>query len=244
MTLLTICQNIADASPVDKPTLIVGSTDGTARLLLSCAQNAGKYLARRKGKQHWLELVNEYTFSTVADQEDYDLPSDFYDLEDQTLWDRTNYWEIRGALSPQDWQAYKSSVLGDTATVRKRFRIRNVSGTTKFSIHPTPSAVESLVFEYVSNNWCESSGGTGQDSWQADSDVGIIDEYLIELEARWRFLNRLGMAYAEEKNEAEREISAALARNGGTKILSITGRTEGRLVDAGNIPDTGFGNAS
>jgi hypothetical protein len=84
MTLLTICQNIADASPVDKPTLIVGSTDGTARLLLSCAQNAGKYLARRKGKQHWLELVNEYTFSTVADQEDYDLPSDFYDLEDQT----------------------------------------------------------------------------------------------------------------------------------------------------------------
>lgn len=241
MTLLTICQNVANQIPVESPTVVSGSSNKTAKLLLSCAQSAGKSIARKKGKQHWLELVSEYTFSTVADQEDYDLPSDFFDLEDQTLWDRTNFWEIKGALSPQDWQAYKSSVLGDTATIRKRFRIRNVSGTRKFSVHPTPGAAETLVFEYVSKNWCESSGGTGQDSWQADTDIGIIDEYLIELDTKWRFLARSGMVYAEEKLEAEREISNALARNGGTRILKLSGRSEGRIIDTGNIPDTGFG---
>lgn len=241
MSLLTICQNIANYVPVAPPTVIVGSTDETAKLLLASAQAAGKHLSRRKGKYHFIELVNEHTFSTVASQADYNLPSDFLDLEDQTVWDRSNYWSMRGGLSPREWQSYKSSALGDTASVRKRYRIRNVSGTLKFSVDPTPSAVESLVFEYVSKNWCKSSGGTGQELWQSDSDEGVLDEYLIELEARWRFLNRLGMAYAEEKQEADRETDKALARAGGTRVLNISNTKTHALIGTDNVPDTGFG---
>lgn len=240
MSLLTICQNVANAIPIEVPSVIVGNAAETASLLLACAQHAGKQLARRP-KNGWLDMVVEYTFSTVASQADYNLPSDFKWLVQDTLWDRSNYEEMRGPLTPQQWQEYKSSVLATTNTTWKRYRIRNVSGTTKFSIHPTPGAVENLVFVYVSKNWCESSGGTGQAAWAADTDTGILDEYLIELDAKWRMMNRLGMAYDEEYEEAQREISQAIARDGGAPKLLISGRHRYNLLGPQNIPDSGYG---
>lgn len=238
MTLLTMCQQAANSIPVSAPSGVVGNTNETAVLLLASAQDEGNALARR---YNWLSSVTEYTFATVASQEDYSLPSDFKNLVNNTLWDRDNYENIRGPLSPQQWQEYKSSVLATTNTVWKRFRIRNVSGATKFSIHPTPDAAETMVFEYVSANWCESSGGTGQSAWAADTDVGILDEYLMGLGIKWRLLNRLGMAYDEEKEEYEREVSVAIARDGGAPVINLTGRSRYHLIGPGNVSDTGFG---
>lgn len=238
MSLLSICQQVARSIPVAAPTVIVGSTDETASLLLACAQEAGKSLYRR---HNWLSLITEYTFNTVASTADYNLPSDFAHLVNETLWDRDNYESIRGPLTPQEWQEYKSSILASTNTVWKRYRIRNVSGATKFSIHPTPDAAEEMVFEYVSNNWCQSSGGSSQTSWAADTDTGILDEYLIELGVKWRFLNRMGMGYEEEKNEYEREVNKAIARDGGAKRLSLTGKKQYHLIGSYNVPDSGYG---
>lgn len=239
MTLLTICQDIARDIPVDIPTQVFGNdSDDTAKLLFSSANNAGKWLAKR---HNWVDMVKEYTFSTVASQTDYDLPSDFKYIVNQTLWDRSNYEEIRGPLTPQEWQRYQSSVLADTITTWKKYRIRDVSGTKKFSIHPTPDAIESLVFEYQSSSWCESSVGTGRSAWGADSDVGVISEELIYLEARWRVLNRLGLSYQEEKMEARREIDIAVAREAGAKKLYLSTTKDIRLLGPENVPDTGYG---
>lgn len=238
MTLLSICQQAARAVPLAAPSIIVGNTNETASLLLACAQDEGNALSRR---YNWLSLVKEHTFSTVASTEDYSLPSDFSRLENQTLWDRNNYESIRGPLSSQQWQEYKSSVLATTNTVWKRFRIRDVSGTVKFSIHPTPDAAETMVFEYVSDNWCETSGGSGQSAWAADTDVGVLDEYLLGLGIKWRLLNRLGMIFDEEREEYEREVIKAIARDGGAPILNLTGRARYHLIGPENVQDTGFG---
>lgn len=238
MTLLSICQDVANDIGIASPTLIVGSSEETAKRLLSQSKAALKSLGKA---YNWLSLQTEYTFSTVVDQEDYDLPSDFDRLINDTLWDRTNFEELRGPLSPQQWQEYKSSVLASTVTTWKKYRIRNVSGTVKFSIHPTPDAVESLVFEYVTQNFCETAGGTGQATWQADTDVGIVDEDLIFLGTRWRMMRRLGMSYEEEKAEYDNELDQAISRDGGAPMLKLYGRDRYRLIGPDNVPDTGFG---
>lgn len=238
MSLLSLCQDVTDDIGLAKPTIIVGNTDETARRLLAQAKAALKSL----GKAHnWLSLVTEYTFSTAASTADYSLPSDFDRLENQTLWDRTNYEELRGPLSPQEWQEYKSSILASTVTTWKKYRIRNVSGTVQFSIHPTPDAVESLVFEYISANFCETAGGAGQTTWAADTDVGIVDEDLLFLGIRWRMMRRLGMSYEEERMEYEREVAQAWSRDGGAPVLSLVGRREYHLLGPENIPETGYG---
>lgn len=238
MTVLSMAEDICRTSPVELPDSIIGNSDDTARLLQVSLNDAGRWIARR---HDWVEMVKEHTFTTVASTVDYSLPSDFKYIIDYTAWDRSNYERTRGPLTPQEWQERKSSILASTATTWKRYRIRDVSGTKMFSIDPTPDAADSMVFEYMSTSWCESSGGTGQTYFQADTDVGIVDEEMIYLEAKWRFLNRLGMAYAEEKTEARDAIDFYVANNGGIRRLKLDGQPQLHLLGPQNVPDTGYG---
>lgn len=238
MSLLTICQQVAREIPLEIPTVIYGNTNETASLLLACAQAEGKSLQRR---HNWVSLVTEYTFNTANGTADYSLPSAFSRMVDGTVWDRANYWDMRGPLTPQQWQQYKSSVLSSTVTTNKRYRVRNVSGTVQFSIDPTPTSIDACVFEYVSKNWCESSLGTDQSAWAADTDTGILDEYLMERGILWRMLKRLGMEYEAEKAEYDREVDKAVARDGGRPVLSLSKRSGLFLIGPHNVPDTGYG---
>lgn len=172
---------------------------------------------------------------------DYSLPSDFERAIDNTFWDRTRYWSMRGPQSPQQWQVYKSSVIG-RASIQRRYRFREILGTQRISIDPTPfDNGSSLVFEYVSNAWCKSSGGTPQTSWQADTDTGVIDEYLIQLYVQYMLLRRLGLSYSEELAEYERQLDKAIAQDGASAILDLTPNNYLTLIGPWNLPETNFG---
>ncbi len=173
---------------------------------------------------------------------DYALPSDFQRPIDNTFWDRTRYWAMRGPMDPQQWQLYKSSVIGN-ASIQRRYRFRQISGTQVLSIDPVPFDNGSqLVFEYVSNAWCKNAvTGALQSSWLLDTDLGIIDEYLIQLGLRWRILRRGGFSYSEELDEYTREVDKAISQDGGAKILNMTPAENLTLIGPWNIPETGFG---
>jgi hypothetical protein len=179
----------------------------------------------------------QYTFG----QSDYALPTGFSRPIDNTMWDRSRYWQMRGPMSPQQWQLYKSSIIGQ-ASIQRRFRFRQINGAMTFSIDPVPTDNGSpLVFEYVSNAWCQSETGVAQTQWQADTDTGILSEYLITLGTRWRVLRRLGFSYSEELSEYESELRKAMASDGGAAILSLVPRHGLNLLGPWNIPETGFG---
>jgi hypothetical protein len=178
----------------------------------------------------------------IFGQSDYTLPPDFKTPVDNTMWDRSRFWSMRGPQSPQQWQLYKSSVIG-RASIQRRFRFRQINGVMVFSIDPVPTDNGSaLVFEYVSNGWCQSATGTRQSSWQADTDTGVLDEYLIRLGLKWRVLRRKGMSYSEELDEYEREVSKAMSKDGGAAILSLTSNDRLSLIGPWNLPETNFGN--
>ena len=164
---------------------------------------------------------------------------------------RSRFWAMRGPQSPQQWQLFKSSVIG-TASIQRRFRFRasnvifgaaGVPGTSVLSIDPVPfDDGAALVFEYVSNGWCSSADGTLlQSSWQADTDVGVLDEYLLGLSVQYRFLRRLGLAYNEELDEYERETDKAVAHDGGAAILNLAPTFGSFLIGPNQIPETGYG---
>jgi hypothetical protein len=229
MTLLSICQSVAGDIGVTAPqSPIFGSQVPAAQRFFSQARRAAQSLYRRAP---WVELVTEHTF-TASGISDYLLPADFGWMVDDTLWERSRYWSLRGAMSPQKWQLYKSSIYG-RATIWRRWRIRLPSGSGAgaapvFSIDPPISATDNtsqFVFEYVSKNWCVSNvAGQAQtmaSDWTSDNDDAVLDEWLIELDTRWRVLRRLGLDYSDDQDEAEREIDKAVARNGGGAILDL-----------------------
>lgn len=173
-------------------------------------------------------------------QSDYSLPSDFQRVIDNTLWDRSRYWQMRGPQSPQQWQVYKSSVIGQ-ASVQRRFRFRQEAGAQRISIDPVPTDNGSpLVLEYVSNAWCQSAGGDAQTTWLADTDTLVLDETLFKLGMTWRMLRRLGLSYAEELSEYETEVRKAMAADGGSAILGLVPSTFTYLLSPANIQEASF----
>ena len=179
-------------------------------------------------------------------QADFALPSDFRRLVDDTLWDRSRFWQMRGAMTPQQWQLYKSSPIG-RASIQRRWRIRVPSGSAvgtapTFSIDPIPTDNGSqLVYEYVSNAWCKSSGGTPQTLWAADTDIGILDEYLIGLGVKWRMLERLGMDFSSAREEYERLVDQALGADGGAPVIDMTPTLGTYLLNWTNVPESNYG---
>ena len=213
MSLLSLAQQIAGASGFVVPTSVIGNTDDTATLLLRLINKSG----RRQAKLDWQILQKEYTFATVNGTESYALPADYAWFKNNTAWDRTQFWQMRGSLSAQEWQVYKSGII--SAVPRERFRVwKNL-----LYINPIPTQVNNLVMEYVSNGWV-TDGAAFFSSFTLDTQTGYIDESLIELEATWRFLERKGLQYQEAKKEADDEIAKALAHDRPAEEVNMSGR--------------------
>lgn len=237
MSLLTVAQAVAEEIGVPSPSTVVGNSDKDAKRLLRILNRAGRILA----KKNWTILQLEHTFSTSNGTASYDLPSDFDRIIDVTAWDRTQYWQMRGAMNAADWQVKKSALIA-TTSLRSNFRIKPDTRVNKFFIDPTPSGTNSMVFEYVSNQWVKDAGNTtGKTAYAVDTDVSLIAEELLELEGIWRMLNRKGFAYAEEKLEAERQIALAFANDRAITVLNMGAGTASPVDAALNVPEGGFG---
>lgn len=144
----------------------------------------------------------------MAAQASYAFPSDLKYFLDYTAWDRSQFWALRGSLSPSEWQRYKSGT--QTTTPRTRFRIKAGS----IFLDPTPGSIDNLVIEYISKNWVtDVGGGNPASSFTADAQVSVIDEDLLELDLTWRFLERKGQAYAEAKAEFDEVYESTFGRD-------------------------------
>jgi hypothetical protein len=230
MSLLTVCQAVAQDAGFDSPASIVGNPDESAIQLLALANKAGEIIARKP----WQNLQNEYTFSTVDGTETYALPAGYRSFINDTAWDRTNYWTLRGSLSPQEWQARKSGVMAQSP--RSRFRLKG----NLIYIDPVPGSALDLVIEYLDNRWVQSEEGERFTAFQADTDTVRFDEFLLRLDLTWRFLARKGLAYAEEKEEAERQIDLAMGRDTPSVPTNLAG-DRSIWPPLPTVPVTGYG---
>jgi hypothetical protein len=218
MSLLTICQGAASSLSLPEITAVVGATDATASLLFTLAKREGRELMRR---HDWQNLVVAHTWTTTATvPQSSALPSDYDRLvPDVEIWDRTNNSRLSGPTPSNNWQQLQSGISGG---VTGWWRIiGNV-----LQVYPAPDAGLTFALDYVSKNYCESSGGTDRSDWAADADVGRIPEHLIELGVTWRWLRAKGMDYAEELATYEREVEKAAARDRGMKTYVIVNTQE------------------
>lgn len=207
MSLLSICQDILNETKSSSiPVVIIGNNDDVAKQILQAVKNSITELSR--GYQ-WQELQKEYTFTSVISQANYSLPSDFDRLVNDTFWNQDQHRALIGATTAETWRILKDSAtlgVGD----EEFYRIRN----NEIVIHQTPTVAENYVFEYISKNIVKSSTNTPQTGFLADTDIPVIDEYIVKLDTTWRWLKNNGRAYAEEKITAEKAIAERIKVNG------------------------------
>ena len=231
MTLLSIIRDVAGRLSLPQPTIVVTSTDKQVIQLLALANEEGKSLASRT---RWQALVEEQTFVTVAAAiQATALPADFDRFIDNSFFNRSTRRPMTGPISPRQWQWIQAQPVYSTAYLMFRQR------TGQFIITPTPPAGQTIAYEYVSKNWALSATSQAQSSFLADTDTSLLDEELIGLGLRWRFLRAKGLDYAEEMATYEAQVEQAVARDGGAAALSISpGPIDLNRV---NLPDGNFG---
>lgn len=228
MSLLSIIQSAADRLGLTRPSSVISSPDENAKILLGMAQEEGKALADR---HTWQALQTEYTFSTANGTAFYALPTGFDALIKDTVFNRTSRRRMVGDLSPSQWQETQASLV---TMVNPAFRIRN----NLFYISPTPTAVETVAYEYVTKNWCQSSGGTGQSEWAADTDTGLLDEELTKLGVIWRFKAKKGFDYAEDMNSYEIRVNNAILKDGARVTIDTSNCERDRIPLSPQVPET------
>jgi len=228
MTLLSIVRNASDRLGLARPSAVVASTDQQALTLLGIAQEEGKALARRHA---WQALQSEHTFPTVDGTASYALPSGFDRILLDTVFNRTRRRRMMGDLTPAQWQETQSSLV---TMVNPAFRIRG----SLFYISPTPTAVETVAYEYITKNWCQSDTSVGQDAWAADTDTGLLDEELMTLGLKWRWGKAKGLDYAEDMNTYEIEVNNAILRDGARTRIDTSCYERDRVPHAPQVPET------
>lgn len=234
MSLLELCQDLAREQGFPSPAAIVSATsDDLAQRLYASARAACRELRRKS----WAVLRARQTITTANGTADYDLADGLYPIAD-TFWNATTNTQIIGPISLQDYERLKSGVV--TTTVDDLIAITQEAGNRQITIHPTPTATETIQYwAHNENLILDVDGSTTKSQWAADDDEPRIPEDVFLAEMRWRLLRMLGLPFSDEKMEAERVIDTQLGREISAPILRLAPRR--RSLTQANIPETGFG---
>lgn len=219
MTCLSIIQNVVKRilPNTTTPTVAIASTDPQIIQLLALLNEEGQTLA---DETNWQALTLETSFTTVATEEQTTLSTTAPGLKfiiNDTIWNRTLRMPVFGPDSPQLWQQQLAMYY---AGPWNQYRVRG--DTIRFV--PVPTAGQSCYFEYVTSNWVENAAGTTTYSaFNADTDVSLLDEQLLELGLIWRWKMAKGLDYAADYQKYERRVINAKARDASAPTLNLDG---------------------
>jgi hypothetical protein len=87
----------------------------------------------------------------------------------------------------------------------------------------------------------ESATGTGQTSFQADTDLPILDSQALILGTKWRFLQAKGSPVAASmQTEYMDYVAQLIGRDGGAPTLSMKRRIYPLFITPANVQDGFF----
>jgi hypothetical protein len=234
MSLKTIIQEAAVLVGVPRPQVAMAATDLAVQQLVAHAQREISSLADEFA---WPTAIGEHKFKTVAASEQPSgLPPDFDRIINGSMWNRTRNIQVKGPISPQDWQ--RAQVEPGVLISEMSWRIRGV----RLQLWPVPSKDDEIAFEFVSKRIIQ-SGPVKEWVWKTDDDVALIDESLITLGVIWRFKAAKGLSYDEDMANYERAKGRIMAFIGGAPTLHIDGgRCLGGPTDP-QVPEGSWGAA-
>lgn len=216
LSCLQIIQTACRRIGILAPNAAVGSTDPQIIQLLALSEEEGQEQADR---YQWETLQQEATFTTVAAQIQTTvaaITTGFNYIVNDTIWNRTLRRPVYGPKSQQDWQQDKALQLNGPFN---SFRIIN----DVINFYPNPVAGESCYFEYISENWITTSGGSASAIWTNDADTPKLNSNLMVLGTIWRWKQAKGLDYAEDFAKYESNILDAMGRDAGKPTLSMNG---------------------
>lgn len=217
-TCLSIVQSVCKRLGLQSPSVAIGNNDPQIANILEICNEEGQELSARSDA--WTELQQQATYTTVAAEDQGAIETIAPGLKfiiNDTIWNRSLRRPVFGPTTPQVWQQQEAFAINGPWSW---FRIQG--GHLK--MFPVPVAGQSCYFEFITSQWLtDTTGATGYDAWQADTDIPRLDYQLLILGTIWRWKKLKGLEYAEDFNTYERRVMDALGRSGGRNRLNLDG---------------------
>lgn len=238
MSLLTICQSVLAETGWPVLSSIASNSDGTAKQIFAIANAELRALSEQFS---WPHLEVEYQFNTVPAQTVYLWPADFRVLAPQSLFNRNEYYELKGSTGLQFWELLKYGKLASLGRVR--FRVVYPLGAPGIEITPAPTGIAGLVAVYYSDEYARDNTGASRPLYTVDTDVSKIPERYIEMGIKWRFRRAKGLDYSAELAEYNSTIQTQFAKYVAQGEIAVGGKRLGDLagVAPGYVREQGFG---
>ena len=214
---------------VDPPDSLTSGGD-LGKRTLGIANAVGQSLATR---YEWQILRTEGTFTTVAQEEQFTIATEFPNLRkwvDETLWNRTTQRKIFH-VGQRTWARIKSDGVSPAT------EIYILSGGKLRFPSDTAVAGQTVAFEYIDNRWAETSdSATKLRRFAGDTNIPRLDDHMFVLGVRWRYLQSLGMEYGEHFREYEDYVQQKIAEDRPRETLSLNPHMRSEGYDT-QIPD-------
>lgn len=228
MNVLEVIQAAAIDIGITVPSVAAVATDPGTRQLVGLLNKEGRELSRR---YWWQALSRECTFTTVATEVQGTLAAivgsgqAIRDIRPETMFNRTSQQPVYGPLTPTQWQAIKAD---NAASPYNRYRIMG----NQLLMAPTPTAGETVAFEYVTKCWLTDSGGTTfRTAIAADTDVLLLDDEVMLKGLIWRWKKAKNFEYGEDFKSYEMDVADLIGRDGTKPRLSLAdSATAGRGI--------------
>jgi len=204
MTLLELVNEAAIDIGLPATTSVMASTDPQIKLLRRCATAEAKSLSSR---HNWQALLTEQTFVTLAaaQQTTYAIPTDFDRMIPESMFNRTINRSISGPVDSNMWQSIQSTLV---TTVYPAFRFRE----NFIDITPTPSAGQTVAYEYITRNWGFNT--IYLSAWSADTDTYRLNDESMIQGIVWRFKKSKGLSWNDDYLVYERYVGDLIIRDG------------------------------
>ena len=235
MPLLDIVQSVALKVGLTVPSAAVGSSDLNVQQIVGFVNEAGQELCHR---YNWQALTKEGTFNTVATESQGSIQTltgpDYIEILNETMWDRSTKRPVFGPKWAAEWQQLKAQFVNGPWS---QYRLRG----NQILFIPVPSAGDAIFFEWLSNYWVATAAAPtvgAQKAFLIDTDVALLSERVISLDAVWRYKQTKRLAYDEDFDKAEAAIADLTSRDAGKSTLNLAGPQgniqPGVWVPAGN----------
>jgi hypothetical protein len=217
MTLLSICQSVADETKGARPATIAGNSDPAAQQLLRLVNKVG---VRVMQIYTWNILRKENAFTSPGGEtliSAANMPSDFDRFVPETFWDRSSNNLLSGPVSPVEWNGLKVQTF---SSQNKKFIYRGGNVLTQ----PVFDAGVNLAFEYVSNEWAtDTTGATGKTKMTVDTDLTLFDEDMMIAIVKYEWLEDEGLPSGKAAMDAGDALDRLTGNDAATDNIAVTG---------------------
>lgn len=230
-TAKEICTQALLRSGFGAPASFAAATDTSARQMWAILRSVDNDIR----KHDWQERRKEFTFTTVAGEEQIDFTDatdfpdeDFGRFVPQSIFNRSQNYPLTGPLTASQWQRRKATNLSG---IFYYFTVRD----NKILFLPEASAGETIAFEYISKFYWQDASGTEIERATADTDTPILDPELYILGCRWRWLQNKRLDYAEALRDYTEALEQMMGATDPGPVLNTAGNKFGLILP--NVPE-------